>query len=378
MTKDSAVKAVCRVTVVVMFGALVACVALVCSAAARGTLDIYFIDVEGGQSTLVVTPEGQTLLVDTGFPGDGTFASIPGDPRKARDANRILAAAHAAGVTRIDNLLITHFHADHDGGVVELAQLMPIRTFIDHESPDPRAEAGVAGTMKAFERYAAVRAKGRHLVPKPGDRIPLTGVEAVVVSSAGATLHTPLAGAGRANPACGATAPPAQEQIENPRSTGFLLRFGRFRFLDVGDLSGAPLFALVCPNDLIGPTDVYLVAHHGGLDAADPATFAGLTPRVAVVNNGAMKGGSAETLSSLHQAPGLEDAWQLHRAAAPGAQNFPDDRIANLDESTAHWIQVSAREDGSFTVTNGRTGVTKRYGSRSANAGRFLPAKPAY
>jgi beta-lactamase superfamily II metal-dependent hydrolase len=348
-----------------MFGAIVACVALVCSAAARGTLDIYFIDVEGGQSTLVVTPAGQTLLVDTGFPSDGTFASIPGDPRKARDANRILAAARAAGVARIDNLLTTHFHADHDGGVVELAQLMPIRTFIDHESPDPQAEAGVAGTTAAFERYAAVRAKGRHLVPKPGDRLPLKGVEAVVVSSASATLQKPLAGGGRANPACGATALPAQEKIENPRSTGFLLRFGRFRFLDIGDLSGAPLFALVCPNNLIGPTDVYLVAHHGGLDAADPATFAALAPRVAIVNNGVSKGGAPELLAALHQAPGLDDAWQLHRSAASGTQNYPDDRIANLDESAAHWIKVSAKDDGSFTVTNGRTGATKQYGPRS-------------
>jgi len=364
VTKDTAVKAVRRVTVVVVFGAIVVCIGIVCSAAARGTLDIYFIDVEGGQSTLVVTPAGQTLLVDTGFPSDGTFASIPGDPRKARDANRILAAARAAGVTRIDNLLTTHFHADHDGGVVELAQLMPIRTFIDHESPDPQAEAGVAGTTAAFERYAAVRAKGRHLVPKPGDRIPLKGVEAVVVSSAGATLQKPFAGAGGANPVCGATPPPAQEKIENPRSTGFRLRFGRFTFLDVGDLSGSPLFALVCPNNLIGPTDVYLVAHHGGLDAADPATFGALAPRVAIVNNGVTKGGAPELLAALHQARGLEDAWQLHRSAASGPQNYPDDHIANLDESTAHWIKVSAKEDGSFTVTNGRTGVTKRYAPR--------------
>jgi len=364
MIKDTEASAVRRVMVVVMCGAIVACLALVCSAAARGTLDIYFIDVEGGQSTLVVTPAGQTLLVDTGFPSDGSFASIPGDPHNARDANRILAAAHAAGVTHIDNLLITHFHADHDGGVVELAQLMPIATFIDHESPGPDAEAALAGTTAAFERYAVVRAKGRHLVPKPGDRIPLEGLEAVVVSSAGATLRQPLAGAGRVNPACSATAPPAQEPTENPRSTGIRLRFGRFSFLDVGDLSGAPLFALVCPNSLIGPTDVYLVAHHGGPDAADPATFAGLAPRVAIVNNGAMKGGSAETLASLHQALGLEDAWQLHRSAVSGAQNFPEDRIANLDGSAAHWIKVSAKEDGSFTVTNGRTGVTKSYPPR--------------
>jgi competence protein ComEC len=334
------------------------------AAAQRRTLDIYFIDVEGGQATLVVTPGGQTLLIDTGFPGDGTFASLPGDPKKARDANRILAAAHAAGVNRIDYLLITHFHADHDGAVPELAQLIPIRTFVDHESPGPEAER-VAGTLAAFDRYAKVRAKGKHLMPKPGERIPIRGVEALVVSSGAATLQNPLPGAGGANPACAATAPPAQEPTENPRSTGVRLRFGQFTFLDVGDLSGAPLFALACPNNLIGPTDLYLVAHHGGADAGDPATFAAFAPRVAILNNGTAKGGAPEVLTALHQFRGLEDAWQLHRSLPPGPRYFTDDHIANLDETTSHWIKVSAKMDGSFIVTNSRTNAAKVYGPRS-------------
>jgi competence protein ComEC len=369
VTQNSDGRAVRRVTRVGKCGAVVAFLALVVAwpriaAAQRTTLDIYFIDVEGGQSTLVITPAGQTLLVDTGFPGSGGFAAVPVAANKARDANRILAAARAAGVNRIDYLLITHFHADHDGGVPELAQLIPIRTFIDHESPGPQAEERVAGTQAAFDRYARVRAKGMHLALKPGERIPLTGVETVVVSAAGETLRSPLPGAGAANPACGATAPAAQEPTENPRSTGIHMRFGRFTFLDVGDLSGAPLFALACPKSLIGPTDVYLVAHHGGPDAADPATFAAFAPRVAILNNGATKGGSPEVLAALHQAAGLEDAWQLHRSLPKGARYFDDDHIANLDESTAHWLKVSAKSDGSFVVTNGRTGATKAYGAR--------------
>jgi competence protein ComEC len=335
------------------------------AAAQRRTLDIYFIDVEGGQSTLVVTPGGQTLLIDTGFPGDGTFASLPGDPHQARDANRILAAARAAGVKRIDYLLITHFHADHDGAVPELAQLIPIRTFVDHEPPGPEAER-VAGTQAAFERYARVRAKGKHLLLKPGGVIPLPGVETIVVSAGGETIQKPLAGAGGANPACGSAAPAAQEPTENPRSTGVRLRFGRFTFLDVGDLSGAPLFALACPNNLIGPTDAYLVAHHGGPDAAVPATFAAFAPRVAILNNGKVKGGSPEVLVALHEVSGLEDAWQLHRSLPPGPRYFTDDHIANLDESTAHWLKLSAKADGSFTITNGRTGAAKAYGPRGA------------
>jgi competence protein ComEC len=344
------------------------------AAAQRGTLDMYFIDVEGGQATLVVGPTGRTLLIDTGFPGDGRFASLPGDPRQGRDANRIVAAARAAGVKRIDYLLITHFHADHDGAVPELAELIPIRTFVDHDPPSPQAEERVAGTQAAFERYARVRAKGKHLLLKPGDRIPLPGVETLVVSAGGETLQKPLAGAGAPNPACGATAPPAQEPTENPRSTGVRLRFGRFTFLDIGDLSGAPLFALACPANLIGPTDLYLVAHHGGPDAADPATFAAFAPRVAILNNGVSKGGSPEVLAALHQARSLEDAWQLHRSLPPGPRYFTDEHIANLDESTAHWLKVRARADGSFIVTNGRTGASKAYGPRSGASRQTAPS----
>lgn len=329
--------------------------------AARG-LEIYFIDVEGGQSTLIVTPSGQTLLVDAGFASDGTFTSKPGDAHAARDANRILAAARDAGVRRIDVLLVTHFHADHIGGVAELASLIPIRTFVDHDRPLPDAE-NVGGTLQAFGWYAAVRAKGRHLTPAPGDRLPLSGVDAVVVSAAGTSIQHPLAGAGARNASCGPSALPPQEPNENPRSTGIRLEYGKFRFLDVGDLTGTPLFALACPNDLVGPVDVYLVAHHGGPDAADPATFAAFRPRVAVVNNAAGKGGDPILLAALHSVPGL-DAWQLHRSTLPAAANAPDERIANLDESASHWIRVSAHADGSFIVTNGRTGLTKHYGPR--------------
>jgi hypothetical protein len=300
--------------------------------------------------------------VDTGFPSDGTFTSIPGPSEKARDAGRILAVARAAGLSRIDYVLITHFHADHDGGVVELARQIPIGTFIDHGDPGPGAEEAVQGTRAAFDLYSAVRAGGRHLEPRPGDRLPLKGLEVVVVSAAGAVLRSPLSGAGQPNPACGATAPPAQEQAENPRSTGFRLKFGRFRFLDVGDLSGGPLFALVCPKNLVGPVDAYLVAHHGGDDAADLSTFAALRPRVAIVNNGATKGGAAATLAAMRQVKGLDAVWQLHRSRNPGAENFADEHIANLDETTAHWIKLSASEDGSFAVANGRTGISQHYG----------------
>jgi beta-lactamase superfamily II metal-dependent hydrolase len=347
-----------RIGLLVNVAAVVAMLAaFVRPVSAAQTLDIYFIDVEGGQSTLIVTPAGESLLVDTGYAGfDG------------RDARRILAAALDAGIERIDYLLVTHFHQDHDGGVVELSRQMPITTFIDHgdliRSKEALAESRWPATVAAYDAYVSARTKGKHVEPKPGDRLPLKGVEAVWVSSAAATIRTAIAGGGQTNPACGPAAPAAQETLENPRSTGFHLRFGRFRFVDLGDLSGAPLFALVCPKSMLGPVDLYLVPHHGGTDASYPATFAAVTPRVAIVNNGATKGGSPEALATLRRVQGLEDTWQLHRSQHPGAQNVADERIANLDESTAHWIKASASEDGSFTVTNGRTGAIVNYKPR--------------
>lgn len=328
--------------------------ALVAPRSAQGAtgaeLQIYFIDVEGGQSTLIVTPEHHALLIDTGFAGH---------------ANRIVAAARDAGISQIDYLLITHFHSDHDGGVTELAQLMPIRAFIDHGAPNPEAEATSPETRDAFEAYAAVRRQAaRHLQPHAGDRLPLKDLEVVVVSSAGDTLAAPLAGAGDATGACQDHAMPPRDPYENPRSTGIVVRYGKFRFLDVGDLTGQPLFNLVCPTDLIGPVDVYLVAHHGGPDAADPATFAALKPRVAIMNNGVKKGGALVTYQALHHVAGLEDVWQLHRSTEAAESNFGADYVANLDESTAYWIKLTANPDGSFQVLNARTRQTKRYAAR--------------
>jgi competence protein ComEC len=143
-----------------------------------------------------------------------------------------------------------------------------------------------------------------------------------------------------------------------------VVAFGKFRFLDLGDLTGQPLFDLVCPKDKIGPVDAYLVAHHGGPDAADPATFAAFRARVAIMNNGLTKGGSREAYITLHNVPSLEDVWQLHRSEAAGDPNFPVDRIASLDESSAYWIKLTAHEDGSFRVLNPRTGTTKTYPAR--------------
>lgn len=314
------------------------------------TMAIYFIDVEGGQATLMVMPGGESLLVDTGFPGDNG---------NARDAERIVAAAADAGISRIDYLLVTHFHADHFGGAAALSRLLPIGSFIDHDTAAPETLATDAA-VERFEAYKLAREKARHIVPSAGDRLPLQSVEATVVSTDRLTVSAPLTGGGGINGACDRPVLAAVDAYENPRSTGVLIQFGKFRFLDLGDLSGQPLSDLVCPDDRIGPVDVYLVPHHGGADVADPATLTAFQPSVAILNNGAMKGGEVPIFGFLRAAT-VQDVWQLHRSEVEGAENFADENIANFDEQTAHWIKLTAHRDGSFRIQNGRTGLTKDY-----------------
>jgi competence protein ComEC len=336
---------------------LVALVLASTSTAAARTLDIYFIDVEGGQSTLIVTAAGESLLVDTGYPG-----------RDGRDPDRIQAAMRDAHVQHIDYLLITHMHEDHNGGAAELARRVPIGAFIDYGAPVETS----ADVVAAFTAYSAVRdgngSNGaQHIVPKPGDRLRLAGVDVRVMSVDGQTVSTPLEGAGQANPACAGYEQRPFASRENPRSIGVHLRYGKFTFLDLGDLVGPNLLSLVCPANLIGPIDAYLVTHHGNADTNVEPVLSAIRPRVAIVNNGAYKGGSPPTWTSLRHHAEIEGVWQLHKSLIDGSENFPDTFIANLefgelDKGT--WIKLSANDDGSFAITNGRTGWTRRYDAR--------------
>lgn len=336
---------------------LVALVLAGASAAAARSLDIYFIDVEGGQSTLIVTAAGESLLIDTGYPG-----------RDGRDPDRIQAAMRDAHVQSIDYLLVTHMHEDHNGGAAELARRVPIGAFIDYGAPVETGDDVVA----AFAAYSAVRdAKGNagppHIVPKPGDGLRLFGVDVRVMSADGQTATAPIGGAGQPNAACAGYEQRPFASRENPRSIGIHLRYGRFTFLDLGDLVGPALLRLVCPNNLIGPIDAYLVTHHGNADTNVEPLLAALRPRVAIVNNGGYKGGSPATWISLRQHTDIEGVWQLHKSLIDGSENFPDTFIANLDfgaRDRGSWIKLSADDDGSFTVTNGRTGWTRRYDKR--------------
>jgi competence protein ComEC len=322
-----------------------------CDAAHGATkpMEVYFIDVEGGQATLIVSPSGQSMVIDTGWAGFNN-----------RDADRIAAAAAKSGVKQIDYLLITHYHADHVGGVPQLAAKLPIKNFVDH---GPNFEAGKKAADELFSAYTAARDKGNHLLVKPGDHVPIKGLSVQILTADGNVLAKPLAGAGQPNPFCASTKPKADDQTENSRSTGSLIAYGKFRLLDLGDLTWNKEMSLVCPDNRIGTVDVYLTTHHGLSQSGSPAIVDAVHPRVAIMNNGATKGGNPDAWQVVHDSPGLEGLWQIHTAEAQGAHNTDQQMIANLDSKSdeGKWIKLSALPTGEFTVTNGRNGYSKTY-----------------
>jgi competence protein ComEC len=344
--------------VVVWFACL--CLPLVPVALAARSLEIYFIDVEGGQSTLIVDPQGESLLIDTGW-----------DDFNGRDARRILAAAKAAGIDHIDDVVITHYHSDHVGGVPQLASRIKIGAFFDHgPNMEPTSE-----TRANYAAYEKVAAQAKRVVVKPGDQIPFKGMSVQVLTAAGDEITAPLPGAGQPNPLCASEGEPPADPSENARSVGVLITYGKFRFIDLGDLTNQKELGLVCPNNLIGTVDVYLVTHHGtahpgsGDSSNARAIVDALHPRVAVMGNGAVKGGHPVAWQTVHDSPGLEDLWQLHYSVAGAKEHNVADRfIANVGVNYDHapddagnYIKVSALPDATFTVTNSRNNYNKTY-----------------
>jgi competence protein ComEC len=325
------------------------------------SLKIYFVDVEGGQSTLIVTPSGQSLLVDTGWAGFN-----------GRDAERIMQAAKLAGIHRINFLLVTHYHADHVGGVPQLAARIPIDNFLDHGADVQDGSAD----HKLYSAYMKAAQKGKHRVVKPGDVIPLKGVKVLVVAAAGKHLEQPLAGAGQANPYCSETKPIPVDPTENAESSGFVLTYGKFRFVDLGDLTWNKEIALMCPRNRLGRADVFLASHHGNANSNSRALVWALRPRVTIIDNAPKKGGTPEAWKRIHGAPGRERIWELHYSVAGGEEdNAAPKYIANAKDSPdqGHYLKVSARPDGGFTVVNSRGDFKVDYPARKLSARSITP-----
>ncbi len=323
------------------------------SAASRN-LQIYWIDAEGGAATLIVSPSGQALLVDTAN-------HTPDD----RDAKRIYAATQKAGLRKIDILLTTHFHSDHIGGMAALAKMIPIDLYMDHGESVEIARPQVAAAYKAYVEQS----QGKRRILKAGDKIPIKGLDIQVIESAGQAITKPLPGAGAPNPACADFKPHGVEpDPDNDQSVGIVVQFRKFRFIDMGDLTWNYEQKLVCPNNLIGKIDLFQTTHHG-LDRSNSPQFVwAIQPRVAVMNNGPRKGGPASVFEVLRKSPGLEDIWQGHLAlGTPKEVNTDEKMIANLEPTSqcqGNLLMVSVAPNGQYTMTNLRNSFSKTYQSR--------------
>jgi beta-lactamase superfamily II metal-dependent hydrolase len=344
-------------------------------------LDIYFIDTEGGQSTLYVGPTGESMLVDAGNAGD-------------RDLSRIVDTLKTAGVRQIDHMWSTHYHGDHIGSLLALAKQVPIAHFYDHGAPHKNDRIVSAAFLKSYEELS----RGKRTIVKPGDKVRMAGLDITTVASANQYIRTNLRGGGRANAACATTRPmdeSAYIDADNGDSAGFVMAYGRFRTVNLGDLTWNGELDLMCPTNRIGTVDVYLTSHHGLERSGSPAVVHALQPRVAVMNNGTRKGGAPQAFRVLYESPGLEDLWQLHWSHNTGLDNAPAMFVANIDDNAtlaavltaspgerqgrgrggpggggaaahtpAYLITIAASSDGTFVVTNTRNGFQKTYTPR--------------
>jgi competence protein ComEC len=330
-------------------------------------LDIYWIDVEGGAATLVVSPSGESMLIDTGWEVED------------RDAKRIYAVAQHAGLKQIDYLVISHFHGDHVGGLAALSKMIPIGKFYG------RNDEIEPVNQKWLDVYKAASA-GKRTIVKPADMIPIKGLEALVVASDGKLLDKSLPGGGP-NPLCVNAENKTPAGPENQNMVGLMLRYGKFKLLALIDLDWEKEMELVCPVNKLGQITLYQSGRHGSFDGAGaPALLNAIKPQVVVVNNGPRKGlgqvdnavKSAVTQAAPYeknaylrmvQIPGVEGIWQGHLSLLDPdpKHNTSPEMIANLEETAqckGNWIKASVALDGKFTVTNGRNGYSKTYTAR--------------
>ncbi len=327
--------------------------------AAQG-LSIYFVDTEGGAATLIVSPAGESTLIDCGNPGE-------------RDAERIYRTATQAGIKQIDNLIITHWHLDHYGGVAALAHRMPIKHFYDRGIPDVSTDDPdhFPTLIAAYQAAAQGASKELH----PGDEVPLVQLGDVPIHlrclvARGETVpdmpDTQVNGLAKSNK------PKPDDPSDNARSLGFLLSFGGFRFLDLGDLTWNIEYKLVAPTDKIGLIDVYQSTHHGLDVSNNPVLIRTVRPYVAIYNNGPHKGGAPALTATLRDVGSLQAIFQLHRNLDAGPEdNAPADLIANVEPEAAckgEGIKLSVVPDGkSYTVQVGSKRKPVRFMTRMAD-----------
>jgi len=334
-------------------------ICLVCCTAALAapkTLDIYFIDVEGGAATLIVSPTGESLLIDAGFPGE-------------RDAARIAHVARdVAGLTQIDHCVVTHWHRDHVGGVAPLAKLITIKNFYDHGLPPTIASDMQVENIEAYK----LTTQGKSVTLRPGDKIKLQGSRNVppldvrVLAASGVVLgeqsSTP-----QIRP-CGEDFQSKPEDTsDNANSVGILLKFGRFKFFDGGDLTWNVENRLACPKNIVGAVDVYQVDHHGVDSSNNPALVRVLDPRVAVIDSGPRKGAEAFTVATLKNLAGIEAIYQLHRnLRTTDKDNTMSGYIANEEEQCqGNFIKLSVEPNGrAYSVSLPAKQISRRYQTR--------------
>ena len=326
-----------------------------------GALSVYFVDVEGGQSTLFVTPDKHSLLVDTGWNDHG-----------GRDADRIEQAMALAGIHRLDAVLLTHYHVDHTGGVPNLVARVPVGMFLDH---GPNREPDDASTENAPDEYFKLLATGkyqRHIM-HPGEKLPVPGFDATAVSADGKVITQSLPGGGEPNAFCSDAGQKTPDATENSRSLGFVLQWGSARVLDLGDLTRDKEKELMCPTNRLGHIDLLVVSHHGWYQSSSRALVDAITPRVAVMDNGATKGGSIPVLDTFRNDPSHPALWQLHYSDEGGAQhNTAAAQIANLKGTAqgpdaGYLLRVTVARDGSLAVWNSRTGKVIVYSAPVEN-----------
>jgi beta-lactamase superfamily II metal-dependent hydrolase len=319
--------------------------------AVRKTLDIFYVDVEGGAATLIVTPAGESILVDAGWPG-----------QEGRDAKRIQAAMTQAGITQIDHLINTHYHIDHYGGIPELAKVVKIINFYDRGAVE--SDSQDKPNEKLWSEYQAAT-NGKSIAIKAGDVIKLKTVKGMLpLKLSCLASSTKVAGVkSAANAACATAEMKPADTSDNARSVVLKLSYGAFDFFDAGDLTWNIESQLVCPANLIGNVDLYQVTHHGMDISNNPVLLKTISPTVAIMNNGPKKGGSANTVKWLRELPSLQALYQVHRnIATTDNDNTAPEFIANIEptEENMIWVNVDAKKK-TFSVTNGRTKQSKNF-----------------